>query len=308
MPNAIEHVDCSSAEILLKNLERTNKLWGGYRHFWAFRGHSDDKKYKLIPSALRDEPKAMLGYTFDPKQGIQPTNDSQKDAEFQRLHEFYWAIDAQGLHVPGDNSLFRTPRGWTELEEKIMFQGWPVDELLPLLALAQHYGVPTRLLDWTEKPLVAAFFAVKGAVETTGTNYISVWAINLDWIINTAFPSNTKMSVYVVTAPRASNPNLHAQGGIFTTENLTRDELHEPTFVGQVDTIVEKQWNDLNCSEPVMAHLKLPCSEGKKLLRLLNQEGINSATLFPGYQGVADSLTERELWDTPERATFWMKI
>jgi hypothetical protein len=56
-----------------------------------------------------------------------------------------------------------------------------------------------------------------------------------------------------------------------------------------------------------MAHLKLPHQEARKLLRLLNQEGINSATLFLGYQGVARSLAEREYWDVPERATYWMK-
>ena len=36
-------------------------------------------------------------------------------------------------------------------------------EAFQLLFLMQHYGVPTRLLDWTENPNVAAFFAVENA-------------------------------------------------------------------------------------------------------------------------------------------------
>lgn len=58
--------------------------------------------------------------------------------------------------------------------EKEQYSEWE------LLAIAQHTGLPTRLLDWTHNPLVAAFFATSENYDVDGAIYI----YNPDSIIN----------------------------------------------------------------------------------------------------------------------------
>src|SRR4051812_33047960 len=100
----ITDVHCTSAEELMGGLRRVGQYWGGRRHSWVFRGHKDDR-YQLVPTALRASPAAELGYTCAPLMGVQPSNGHQIDAEFKRVHEFYWSVDAQGLSVAGNGDL-----------------------------------------------------------------------------------------------------------------------------------------------------------------------------------------------------------
>jgi FRG domain len=64
------------------------------------------------------------------------------------------------------------PQALMELEAKILqrfrersipYQPTRVDEEWDMLFLMQHFGVPTRLLDWTENPYIGLFFALTGA-------------------------------------------------------------------------------------------------------------------------------------------------
>src|SRR5262249_9551787 len=139
--------------------------------------------------------------------------------EFRDFLNFRDAIDAQGLAIPEDS--FHT-REMLRATEQLLgpnseifrrkFKSYPDDHLtrkrhgtagdmdvdpvdmmaftwqfmsLPALALAQHYGVKTELLDWTRSANVAAYFAAISAVRDRTTSVhkadrIVVWVLRTD--------------------------------------------------------------------------------------------------------------------------------
>ncbi|WP_122514447.1 FRG domain-containing protein, partial [Pseudomonas viridiflava] len=67
--------------------------------------------------------------------------------------------DANGIAIPNDSQDFREFVVNTQNADQYYKQPslWPDRKILDLMAMAQHHGVPTRLLDWTTKAFTALY-------------------------------------------------------------------------------------------------------------------------------------------------------
>jgi hypothetical protein len=309
-------VDCATAEDLLREMSpATGTLWEKSRRspFWArewvFRGVSD-ANYRLQPSAFRRD--AFV--SFIPGQISRRVDDPkvQRQLEDSFLTEFCTEADRREIEIPSDNPELRDIR--RALVDYSPHEFPPINKL-HMFALAQHYGVPTRLLDWSRHPLVATYFAVRDVAlvrtkrlpgaSITGEKPCAVWALDLRFvrIMMAEARTNTTIdpAVYAVTAPYATNPNLAAQGGLFT---LVQPRTGDPHPIPDVDEVlltlaehVPEEWSKL---VPVLVKFTLPAKEARTALRLLEAEGVTAASIRPGIQGVVDAMRERWAHQTAE--------
>lgn len=180
------------------------------------------------------------------------------------------------------------------------------------LIVMQHYGAPTRLLDWTKSPWVAVFFAVSAGWESDGR----VYGFDRDRLEKLIIPTTRKELPDLVCGPHGSDLEFLDEEWDLAKAN---SKLFDPTIVstlsewvvtyycrvGHLPRLVTQQglftfaskpcidhWkyvsgrlNPADCFELTIRHVAKP-----EILRRLNVMGINAATLFPGMEGIGRSM------------------
>jgi hypothetical protein len=166
------------------------------------------------------------------------------------------------------------------------FTEFKPDNKWDLLALAQHHGLPTRLLDWTYSALVALWFAVEKppAKDTKGNTRSGVV-----WILSTSkddFPKiNSKQSPLSIKKTKIFRSSvvsrrISAQSGLFTAHLIGKDGT-----VYKFETT--KDFRDR------LSKISIPHDQFASIRKQLHILGVNGSTIYPDINGLASHLQWR---------------
>lgn len=175
-------------------------------------------------------------------------------------------------------------------------------------ALIQHYGTPTRFLDFTKSPYIAAYFAFEN--DRPLSNKVSIWILNKiafyrrsiyylqqKGIDQLSFQSELKSSMYIFSNSLFDHIlKLQDIDCIFPVESYFKNERYylqqsiflsignpEKKFMEQIDFL------DLNKSKAIIK-INLPYDIRNEVLRDLYKMNITRASLFPGLEGYAKTI------------------
>ncbi|EEX28829.1 FRG domain-containing protein [Lactobacillus crispatus] len=267
---------------------------------YIFRGEGSNE-YQLLPSALRKSNQEKL---LQIASGDSENSDKreyeffQRMAELELLRRFYLKSNENGLKIyPTDTVSTFDEFAIDKLIKGVINKSWIPNDLENVAALAQHYGVMTRLLDWTFNFNVAFYFAAVNALNNicdTGASDKSmvIWALNYDELSR----SSVNKSLKFVIPPYIDNPNLKTQKGILSywkSDPINEEDMYKKRI--DRTPLNEILQDNYSGDEIALYKIEMPISEAYKLLTFVNTNGYTTASLFPGYNGVASECNESEM-------------
>ena len=165
-------------------------------------------------------------------------------------------------------------------QQAVAYSSLPTNDL-ERLAIAQHHGLATRLLDWTKNPLVACFFACFEAPNADGCVYILETPNGLFTDKNTCSDLTKHKGVFGYL-PNAITPRVLNQKGLFTVHCDASQEISAEC----------SRFEGKGCN---LLKLTIPAEMKGDIIDLLDDYGIDRSGLFPDLDGLSSHINRHTL-------------
>ena len=196
----------------------------------------------------------------------------------------------------------------------------PENDIVAWLEIAQHFGVPTRLLDFTENPLVALYFACSDASEANATVFLInepeynrkffniSWAVQAtesnnyvnkiisDEIIEQNFSQHVGLNQYIqwpwIYKPHYREERMNMQQSVFMLWGADRRPLE--CFMMPNDYISDENVQNSTCG--IIGKIQIKHEDKEKILKQLALCGINEKYIYPGIDGIGRYINKKYLF------------
>ncbi len=163
--------------------------------------------------------------------------------------------------------------------------------------LMQHYGVPTRCLDWTDSPFVALYFAVQEEWDLPG----AVWIVHPNTVMTSFLKTLTKKYMDKLTKDSSKaflDPNskslLYFLGPKTHTDRMaaqqTQTSICLQVLADQAKVIAEAIQDSKH--HGALTKLIIPATLKPEFLHRLRTMNVTASALFPGIDGLGKSVAE----------------
>ncbi len=266
---------------------------------YLFRGHQEHS-WELLPSIFRKLDQNLIRVFI---------NGNGHNTEVDNFIRFVKGMDGLGYNIVDDSykliGLLDKKSTITGVNSISMTQyfDFPKESQLNELALAQHFGVETRLLDFTMNPLTALFFASENIFPFSKLDKekkIGLWVIP-KLLIDAV---NLEKYLKLIDVKKYQNKYISAQNGVFLNYIPSTSQFNKYEFphtsngsigseykIKSLDEVLIGNHKNENLNKLINEHIgkpmlfTLPYDELPIIAKRLDQLNINWITMMPSLDG-----------------------